>query len=110
MLINMEEKQKKILIGVGAVTVVGAIIYFATKKPTSNTTTVVADTGLYRPKAPIETNPIEQIISGILGLFKKKKETTTAASGNCPSGEVPCALDKNKCYDPLANYKQDPCK
>jgi hypothetical protein len=106
--INMEEKQKKILIGVGAVTVVGAIIYFATKKPTTNTTTVVADTGLYRPPAP-ETNPIEQIISGILGLFKKKKEKT-AASGNCPSGQVPCAVDKNKCYDPLANYKQDPCK
>lgn len=108
MLINMEEKQKKILIGMGAVTVVGAIIYFATKKPTrSSTTTVVADTGLYRPPAPAETNPIEQIISGILGLFKKKKETT---SGNCPSGQVPCALDKNKCYDPLANYKEDPCK
>jgi hypothetical protein len=105
----MEEKQKKILIGVGAVTVVGAIIYFATKKPTTTTTTTtVADTGLYRTPAP-EINPIEQIISGILGLFKKKKEKT-AASGNCPSGQVPCAVDKNKCYDPLANYKQDPCK
>ena len=104
----MEQKQK-VIIGVGAVTVVGAIIYFATKKPTRNTTTTVADTGLYRTPAPaVETNPIEQIISGILGLFKKKKTTATLA-GSCPSGQVPCALDKNKCYDPLANYKQDPC-
>ena len=46
-------------------------------------------------------------------LVKKGNSGTTSnnvlASGNCPAGQVPCANNKYKCYDPTANYLLNPC-
>lgn len=35
--------------------------------------------------------------------------TTITPSGSCPSGQVPCANNRLKCYNPMANYTLDPC-
>jgi len=35
--------------------------------------------------------------------------TSTTTNGICPAGQVPCANNKNKCYNPSMNYVMDPC-
>lgn len=48
-------------------------------------------------------------------LYIKSKNTSTlgtssiSTNGNCPAGQVPCANNRLKCYNPSANYIVDPC-
>lgn len=35
--------------------------------------------------------------------------STTLTPGVCPAGQVPCANNRSKCYNPSVNYVVDPC-
>lgn len=56
-------------------------------------------------------------LAGIAVVYLITKKNTGVVPGNismttngvCPQGMVPCSTDKNKCYNPAANYVLDPC-
>jgi hypothetical protein len=56
-------------------------------------------------------------LAGIVAVYLISKKNTGVVSSNtsmstngvCPQGMVPCSTDKNKCYNPTANYVLDPC-
>lgn len=103
----MDNKQK-IMIG-GGIAVLALVVFVAVKGSATPKVAVPVtqpNPVLNRPTTQTQ-NPVAQIIDGILGLFKKTAAAPSVSP--CPSGTVPCANNKNKCYDPSANYIQDPC-
>jgi hypothetical protein len=86
----MNDKGKKILLGVGVGVVALSLVYY-------------------------NRDILKNKISSALGVFNiggssiKEKPKNEIAQKKCSGGEIPCPNDPNKCYNPTITYFQNPC-